>query len=465
MRPEKPTNPWGEVFKGLNDFARWYSDLDRGIQRWFDKRGSELQRFVEGFSRFADEVPVGLAIASVMFHRGGWSEVPLDDMNLSEFSVLVMTLLEGQGTSEKEVHKELDAALGEYFRRDDHAALSEMVHKWDEHFVPRQHIFHDALWAHKQGRYTLSIPALAAQVEGILRDLTEEYGRRYPWIERFNDAFGYDYNRKNPAPPPTVEEIVAEFRALAPSSRFERAEELKTHLALRSINELYATGEFSDPEFTSSVRRHPILHGVFTNFGELESLRLFFILGLLHKMVSDYKELVWLVRAGPSHLPTLRKWHTEDPELDRRLSSFYADGQGWVQELVECEGESEGRYGWIVYRGGKPAGFADLDVEGDMELAYLSVYVCRDLRDAGVGTAALRRVLQEAQGTGLACVVAHTQQDNEAAIRCLEKAGFSQPDEHGPHNRRYGRDRRFILRFAAPDNNRLAIEEKQNGNE
>lgn len=305
------------MFRGFNDFVRWYSDLDRHLQRWFDERKPAIQRFVEGVSKFANEFPVGLAVASVMFHRGGWSEVPLDDMDLGEFSGLIQTLAEGRETSEEEVRKELDAALGEYFRRDDHAALSKMVHKWGEHFAARQHIFRDALWAHKQGRYTLSIPALAAQVEGILRDLTKEYGHRYPWIERFNDAFGYGYDRKNPAPPPTVDEIVAEFRALPVFYRYERAEELETHLALRSINELYKNGEFSDPEFTSSVRRHPILHGVFTNFGELESLRLFFILGLLHKMVSDYKERVWLVPATPKHLPALRRWHAEDPELER----------------------------------------------------------------------------------------------------------------------------------------------------
>lgn len=67
-------------------------------------------------------------------------------------------------------------------------------------------------------------------------------------------------------------------------------EELKTRFALLCINELYDHGEFSDPTYTSSVKRHAILHGVFTNFGELESLRLFFVLALLHDAVGDYEE-------------------------------------------------------------------------------------------------------------------------------------------------------------------------------
>lgn len=457
MSPTNPRNPWGEAFKGLNDFTRWYLDLERRTQRWFDERRPAIQAFVDGVAKFADELPVVLAIGSVMFHRGGWSEVPLDDMDMGEFSGLITILTNGLEQSEEEVRQELDGALGEYFRRDDHAALSKMVSKWGEHFTARQYIFRDALWAHEQGRYTLSIPALAAQVEGILRDLTEEYGRRYPWIERLNDAFGYGYDRKEPAPPPTIEEIVAEFRALPASTRYERAEELKTHLALRSINELYENGEFSDPEFTSSVRRHPILHGVFTNFGELESLRLFFILGLLHKMVSDYKERVWIVPARPTHLPILRQWHDEDLELERRLSGFYADGRGWVKELVE----HEERRGWIVCWGGQPAGFADLDVDHDTALGYLSMYVSQGVRGAGVGTVAAKRVVEEARSIGVAGVIAYVQPDNEAAIRCVEKAGLLPLDEYDQG----GRERKFALRFGRTDSRRSSIEEQHNGYE
>ncbi|MGF1472942.1 MAG: GNAT family N-acetyltransferase [Rubrobacteraceae bacterium] len=465
MSRENQENPWAGLWRGLQDFTRWHVDLDRRFQAWFAEHGPAIRRFLEGVNEFANELPVVLALSATLFHRGGWSEVPLRHMDLSEFTGLVERLLKKHEVSEEELRQELDEAIGEHFRRDDHAALSGMVGSWREHFGGRHHIFEDALWAHRQGRYTLSMPALAAQVEGVVRDLTLEYGEGRGWIRHFNKAFGLDYNPGSPPKAPSVEEVAAEFRTLPFYERHDRMEELSTHLTLLRINELYDRGEFTDEQFASSVRRHPILHGVYKNFGELQSLRLFFVLGLLHEAVKDYKERVWLVPAGPKHLPALRQWQAEDPELERRLSSFYADGQGWVKELVESEGEHEERHGWIVCHAGQTVGLADLDVEPDTELGYLSVYVCRDLRNVGVGTAAVRRVLREAQDAGLAGVIAHTQADNEPALECLKKAGFSQRDEHTPPDRWHGRDRKLILRFAATDNRRSEMEEAQNGYE
>jgi hypothetical protein len=129
-------------------------------------------------------------------------------------------------------------------------------------------------------------------VEGILRDLTREYGRKREWILRFNAAFGYEYEPRNPPPPPSLEEVMSEFQALSETERYRRAEELRQHYTLQRINELYDDGEFTDPEFSSSVNRHAILHGVFHSFGELESLRLFFILDLLHQAIHDYRQLL-----------------------------------------------------------------------------------------------------------------------------------------------------------------------------
>lgn len=44
-------------------------------------------------------------------------------------------------------------------------------------------------------------------------------------------------------------------------------------------------------DFFHGVRRHPITHGVFKNHGEIESLRLFCALDLLHEAVGEYKRL------------------------------------------------------------------------------------------------------------------------------------------------------------------------------
>lgn len=283
-------NSWNSFLEGLGYYGRKYIEFSRKAGEWYAKVEPTIRRAAEVGGQVIEIFPVILARSSLTFARGGWSEVPLADMDLSEFSELVTRLA---GKPDDEIKRELDRTIAEYFRQDDHARLSEMVAGWEEHFAEKRHrIFKDALWAHKQGRYTLSIPALAAQVEGIVRDLTGEYEGDRDWIRRFNEAFGLDYKPWDPPPPPDPEQVMTEFKALPIYERFQKVEELRTHFTLVRINELYDKGEFSDPDFTSLVKRHAILHGVFDNFGELESLRLFCILALLHHAVADYKKKV-----------------------------------------------------------------------------------------------------------------------------------------------------------------------------
>ena len=145
--------------------------------------------------------------------------------------------------------------------------------------------------------------------------------------------------------------------------------------------------------------------------------------------LTGFGERVYLILATPTHLPILRRWHAGDPELGRRLSGFYAEGDGWVKELVE----HEERVGWIVYQGTdqdtepgtEPVGFADLDVDRDAGLGHVSLYIARPARRSGFGTASLGLVAREAAKLGLSGMVANVQPDNVAAIRCLHKSGFS----------------------------------------
>lgn len=278
----------GGFFDGLTRFSRWYAGLAEGAARWYRENESAIRRVVEAGLRFAEDFPVAMALTSVVFARGGWSEVPLGNMALSELTPLVERLWDEP--DDGVVRRELDGAILAYFRRDGHAEISELVDGWREHFAGRHETFEEAFFAHKEGLYRLSIPALAAQVEGVLRDLTNEYGRGRCWLDRFNGAFGFEHDPRRP--PPDLTKEVSRFAALTAPERFEAAEDLRRRFTLTRINELYDSGDFSDPEYASSVRRHAILHGVFDSFGELESLRLFFLVELLHDAVSEYEEKI-----------------------------------------------------------------------------------------------------------------------------------------------------------------------------
>ena len=69
-----------------------------------------------------------------------------------------------------------NSVLGHY-RREDNLELKRAIGSWEDNqlFSPRMHILRDALQAHCDGRYTLSVPALMPQVEGILVDFVNGY--------------------------------------------------------------------------------------------------------------------------------------------------------------------------------------------------------------------------------------------------------------------------------------------------
>jgi len=69
-------------------------------------------------------------------------------------------------------------AINGYYRKNNHANLIATVGSWKKHplFSPRMHIIEDALWAHTEGRYTLSVPALIPQIEGILSEYVTRHG-------------------------------------------------------------------------------------------------------------------------------------------------------------------------------------------------------------------------------------------------------------------------------------------------
>lgn len=429
----------GGLLKGLTRFARWYSDVAEGAARWYRENEPAIRRVVEAGLDFAENFPIVIAMTSATFARGGWSEVPLGNMALSELTPLVERLWDEP--DDGAVRRELDRVILSYFRRDGHAELSELVDGWREHFAGRHATFEEALQAHKEGLYRMTIPALAAQVEGILRDLTKEYDRfGGKWIKRFNEAFGFDHGPADRRPP-DLERLAAQFRAMPARERYEAAEELRARFALLRINELFASGDYDDPAFATSVTRHSILHGAFTSYGELESLRLFFLLELLHDAVGRYKDLVWLVVADRRHRALLDGWKAEDPSLVDLLAGFRpTDG-------VRTEGDAGigERVRWIVYHGGETVGFAGLETDHAGGPGRLTFFVAPSSRRRGVGAKIARLVVKEALRSDLPGVVAEADRvgpDDGPAARCLARAGFFRPE---------GTERAYVVRFGVPD--------------
>ena len=101
--------------------------------------------------------------AAEAFKEAGWPLAPSMPVELRERVVE----LHRRGKA----HYASNTIIG-YYRRNGHAHLVAAVDAWDSNPLvgPRIHIIRDALEAHREGRYTLSVPALLPQIEGILCD-------------------------------------------------------------------------------------------------------------------------------------------------------------------------------------------------------------------------------------------------------------------------------------------------------
>lgn len=97
------------------------------------------------------------------FKAAGWPIAPSMPSELIEH---VVALHKQRQT------RHISRAIIGYYQRDSHRCLREAVRSWESIplFAPRMHILNDALKAHCSGLYTLSVPALIPQIEGVLND-------------------------------------------------------------------------------------------------------------------------------------------------------------------------------------------------------------------------------------------------------------------------------------------------------
>lgn len=268
-----------------NRYAPQIEQANRALSRW-GQIEPKVQRLAEEFRRI-EEGPRHAVIRTFTFSRGGWHEAPLMEMTVNEFRSLLNDLVD---KPDAEVKEELDRRIPAYFRRNDYEPLQDMVDRWDLYPGWRRKVFEEAFWAHKNEKYILSVSALAPQIEGILRQETNEYGRGNTFIKKVNDALDFEYDAATPPTSEDLEQAVNDMLNRDLWDRYDTAEQVSLEHALFRVNELYNNGEFSDPEFVNSTNRHAILHGVSENFGELASIKLFCAVQLVHEIVVAFRE-------------------------------------------------------------------------------------------------------------------------------------------------------------------------------
>lgn len=71
----------------------------------------------------------------------------------------------------------IPSIIARYYKRNNWAILKNAVNNWENNsfFQPRMEIIYDALEAHINGKYTLSVPTLLPHIEGIAREIVGKY--------------------------------------------------------------------------------------------------------------------------------------------------------------------------------------------------------------------------------------------------------------------------------------------------
>ena len=284
--------PEAQIRRTLELANRYYGPAVRAANQGlsvYRRVQPQLERLARQI-REVEDYPRYLLVKSFTFARGGWHNVPLMDASARAIRELVEDLAD---KPDDEVKAELDAGIPAYFRENDHAALWDMIDRWDLYAEWRRQVFEDAFEAHRSDKYTLSVPALAPQIEGMLRDETNEYEHDARYIQKINEALGFRYSRREPPVPPSIEDLeraLDDLLALGTTERYREAERISLEHALFRVNELYNNGKFWNPDFVKQTNRHAIVHGVSRDFTELHSVKLFCAVQLVHEIVDGYRE-------------------------------------------------------------------------------------------------------------------------------------------------------------------------------
>lgn len=154
-----------------------------------------------------------------------------------------------------------------HYQRNRHQYLIETVESWKSHplFAPRMHILNDALQAHCRGLYTLSVPALVPQIEGVLNDyvLTNGLVARFGKIQQVYEAAIGDVDKYG-----LSKWVITSTLLYQLQTNTYVFTDFKTELK-RSVN-------------TRQVTRHTVSHGVALRYNRpIHSLKAFLLLDAL----------------------------------------------------------------------------------------------------------------------------------------------------------------------------------------
>jgi hypothetical protein len=170
--------------------------------------------------------------------------------------------------AQKDSRGEIDAYFCKLFSGNNYALLDTKVQTWlaNDYMAKRKDIVLDCLWAHKQQRYTLTIPSLLSLFDGLTRGSVRR-------SKQGNNLHG------KRAGPIRVRQFTETYRRKEPS--------LWSSAFHRIINEfVFESFQFGSQIPRTSLNRHGILHGEIPHYAtESNSLKLFLMIDTVQNFI------------------------------------------------------------------------------------------------------------------------------------------------------------------------------------
>ncbi|AUB54909.1 hypothetical protein BK007_01990 [Methanobacterium subterraneum] len=207
--------------------------------------------------------------AEIMFENGWWL---IPSMPFPFYTQLIEL---------KDINqKDLTDYLVKYHNEKDCIELDNLIISWKlDEFNEKKEIFEDALWAHKKSKFTLTVPTLTVQVEGVLRNYFDPEFK--PQIDGYRKKLKKKYTQtmKNKNEKLSYVDIFDNF------TKMQNIKFLKN--GIDTFTESF-WGE--NPRDFDDIHRNALLHGQCKNYTREMSTKLFLFLDMIHYILNDLEK-------------------------------------------------------------------------------------------------------------------------------------------------------------------------------
>lgn len=262
-------------------------DSIKNLSNWSESHSKQIQSVTESLSFFGKRIAADFAAINLSafklstlgifdkltelyeyhndsveaFKAAGWSIAPSMNRELREKIVLLHQQNKTRYTSQ--------VIIG-YYHKNNFEKLKGTVATWEENplFSSRMHIFRAALKAHCEKTYTLSVPALLPQIEGILNEYVKvnNLAAKLGKIEKVYNAVIGDLDEY-------------------PLTSWAIVNTLLYQLQTNTFTFTDFESEFRKSANNRKTTRHTVLHGIAPNYDKpIHSLKAFVLLDALSSL-------------------------------------------------------------------------------------------------------------------------------------------------------------------------------------